>query len=173
MDFIANLLALDGRFSTQLQIARNPSPLRTIAIWFAHSGDSWFWLAGLSLLWFFGTPAWKARAFALGSGVLVTAFLVLLIKFSVRRQRPVGEWGNIYRKTDPHSFPSGHSARAFMLVVMSLRLGPAWFAILIAVWAPLVGLARIAMGVHYLLDVMAGMVIGIIMGGIMLWILPM
>ncbi len=95
---------------------------------------------------------------------VVTAVLVMAIKFTVRRRRPEGEWGGIYRNTDPHSFPSGHAARVVMLAVLALSLGPAWFATLLVLWAPLVGLARIAMGVHYVSDVVVGMALGGVMG---------
>lgn len=109
----------------------------------------------------------------MAAGILVLAMLVLAVKFSVRRSRPPGEWGAIYRNTDPHSFPSGHAARAALLAVMALGLGPAWFAILILVWVPLVSLARVAMGVHYLSDVMAGMVLGIVIGLLILQVSPL
>jgi undecaprenyl-diphosphatase len=94
----------------------------------------------------------------------------MVIKFTIRRQRPEGEWGAIYRSTDPHSFPSGHAARAVMLAVVAMGTGPAWFAALLVVWAPLVCLARVAMGVHYLSDILAGMLLGLVLGGITLWI---
>jgi undecaprenyl-diphosphatase len=51
-----------------------------------------------------------------------------------------------------------------MLVVMAIGLGPAWLAVLLIIWAPLVSLARVAMGLHYLSDVLAGMALGLIMG---------
>jgi undecaprenyl-diphosphatase len=100
--------------------------------------------------------------------VLVTAAIVMLIKFTVRRRRPEGEWGGLYRKTDPHSFPSGHAARATMLAVTALILGPNWFGWLLILWAPLVILARVAMGVHYLSDVLAGAMLGGGLGFILL-----
>ncbi len=100
----------------------------------------------------------------LGIAIIITAVLVLGIKFTVRRQRPQGEWGEIYRSSDPHSFPSGHAARAFMLAAMAVGLGPNWFGIALAIWAPLVALARVAMGVHYVSDVFVGMILGIILG---------
>ena len=156
----------DARTSARLRVAERPGLLRSVAAFFAHSGDSWFWLLGLLVLGFFGTQYWLSRALALGAGVLVTAVLVLIIKFSVRRSRPEGEWGNIYRSTDPHSFPSGHAARAMMLAVMAVGLGPTWFAIALVIWAPLVGMARVAMGVHYLSDVLVGWLLGGIMGWI-------
>jgi undecaprenyl-diphosphatase len=161
---INELLKLDARLSDRLRVAERPGRLRTLAAVLAHSGDSWFWLAGLILLWLLGSAYWQQRALALAVGIVVTAALVLTIKFLVRRRRPEGEWGAIYRNTDPHSFPSGHAARAIMLVAMAIGLGPAWFAVLLIIWAPLVSLARVAMGLHYLSDVLAGMALGLIMG---------
>jgi undecaprenyl-diphosphatase len=102
----------------------------------------------------------------------VTALVVMAIKFTVRRRRPEGEWGNIYRSTDPHSFPSGHAARAMMLAVLAIALGPAWFGAVLLVWAVCVSLARVAMGVHYLSDILAGMFFGLVMGGLILVFLP-
>ena len=101
-------------------------------------------------------------------GVALTAAVVFVIKLSVRRSRPQGEWGKIYRSTDPHSFPSGHAARAMMLAVVALGLGPTWPGLALLLWAPLVGMARVALGVHYPSDVAAGMVVGIIMGFVVL-----
>ncbi len=157
-------LELDSLYSHKLRIAERPGLLRSLAALLAHSGDSWFWLAGLALLWLVGTDFWKSRALAFGAAILVTAVLVLAIKFTVRRQRPAGEWGAIYRSTDPHSFPSGHAARAILLAVMAISLGPAWLAVILLLWAPLVALARIAMGLHYLSDVLAGLLLGIVLG---------
>ncbi len=162
------LLAWDARISTQMRIAESPGLLRRFAIFFAHSGDSWFWILALTLLWIFGTSFWKERALLLAAGILVTAVLVLVIKFTIRRRRPEGEWGNFYRSTDPHSFPSGHAARACMLAVMGLGIGPAWLGLILLIWAPLVALARIAMGVHYVLDVIAGCAFGLLMGSMIL-----
>jgi undecaprenyl-diphosphatase len=147
-----------------MRVADKPGPLRTLAAFLAHSGDSWFWLLGLVLLYVLGDEFWRWRASVLGTGILVTAIVVLIIKFTVRRRRPEGEWGGFYRKSDPHSFPSGHAVRAVMLAVVAIGIGPGWLALLLAIWAPLVALARAAMGVHYLSDVLAGMLLGVVMG---------
>jgi undecaprenyl-diphosphatase len=165
------LADLDSRLSVRLRVAERPGMLRNLAILLAHSGDSWFWLLGLGLVWWLGPDFWQERAQVLLVGILITAVLVMVVKFTVRRRRPEGEWGKIYRSTDPHSFPSGHAARAVMLAVMSVGLGPAWFAVLLIAWAPLVVLARVAMGLHYPTDVMAGALFGLVMGGIMLSLL--
>lgn len=157
---ISKLLFIDSRLSKKLRVAEKPGLLRSLAAFWAHSGDSWFWLAGLLILGLVGSPPWKLRAFILIAAILGTATFVLALKFTFRRRRPEGEWGQIYRKSDPHSFPSGHAARGMMLAVIAVGWGPPWFAWLLAVWGPLVGLARIAMGVHYVSDVVAGWLIG-------------
>ena len=172
MSWQKRLFELDRRISTWLRVAESPGLLRSLAILLAHSGDSWLWFLGLVLLWWLGGDFWRGRALELGFGILITAALVMLIKFTVRRQRPVGEWGKIYRNTDPHSFPSGHAARAIMLAVMAIGLGPAWFGTLLWVWAPLVVLARVAMGLHFFSDVLVGALMGLVMGGVILRFLP-
>lgn len=173
MTTFQKLLNLDRQVSDRLRVAENPGIIRSCASLLAHSGDSWLWGAGLVLVWLIGNEYWKHRALILLIGILVTAVLVFVIKFTVRRRRPEGEWGNVYRKTDPHSFPSGHAARALMLATLAIGLGPAWFGIILVVWAPLVVLARVAMGVHYLSDVLAGAFLGTAVGVILLSTLPL
>lgn len=151
-----------------MRIAAQPGLLRTVAAVLAHSGDSWFWLAGLGLLWWLGTDYWKGRALTMIIAILLTALVVFVVKLVVRRRRPEGEWGKFYRRTDPHSFPSGHAVRAVMLAVVMLGLGSLWLGLLLLVWAPLVGLARVSMGVHYLSDVLAGMFLGLLVGAVVL-----
>ncbi len=166
------LLIIDDRWSRRIRVAEKPGLLSTLAAFLAHSGDSWFWLLGLVLLYVLGNEFWRWRASVLGTAILVTAIVVLIIKFTVRRRRPEGEWGGFYRKSDPHSFPSGHAVRAVMLAVVAIGMGPGWLALLLAIWAPLVALARAAMGVHYLSDVLAGMLLGVVMGllvGVVFW----
>lgn len=162
------ILRLDARLSDQMRVAEKPGALRNVAIFFAHSGDSWFWGLGLIILWWLGDSFWKQWAIIELAGISVLAALVMSLKFIIRRRRPEGEWGGIYRNTDPHSFPSGHAARAFMIAVVAIGLGPTWIAFVLLIWAPLVSLARVAMGVHYVSDVIAGFVVGILMGLIVL-----
>lgn len=158
------LLEADARWSRRLLVAEAPGPRRTLAALLAHSGDSWFWGLGLGATWFLGDSAWKAWALRMLVAIVLTALVVMALKFTFRRRRPEGEWGAIYRLTDPHSFPSGHAARAFLLATLTLAWGPGWLAALLLPWAPLVALARVAMGVHYLSDVVAGAALGLVIG---------
>ncbi len=157
------MIDLDARLTQRLRVAEKPGLLRIVASILAHSGDSWFWLAGLGLMWLFGTDYWKRELLVMIFSILVAALLVFVIKRLFRRQRPEGEWGKFYRLTDPHSFPSGHAVRAMMLAIIMLGMSPG-VGIALLIWAPLVGLARVAMGVHYLSDVLVGMLLGILVG---------
>lgn len=159
-----SLLQLDARLSDRMRVAERPGFLRSLSVFFAHSGDSWFWGLGLILLWLFSDVVWKKWAVVLFGGISALAVIVMTLKFIIRRRRPEGNWGGIYRSTDPHSFPSGHAARAFLIAVFATALGPGWLAILLWIWAPLVALARVAMGVHYLSDILAGAVTGVVIG---------
>lgn len=166
------MVAMDARLSARLRVAEQPGLIRNCAILLAHSGDSPLWLAGLLLVWWRGSAFWRHEARLDLIGVLVTAILVQAMKLAFRRRRPEGEWGQSYRKVDPHSFPSGHAARAVMLAVVAVALGPIWWATLLLVWAPLVAVARVAMGVHYVSDVVAGAVCGAACGMAVLTLLP-
>jgi membrane-associated phospholipid phosphatase len=156
------ILELDRDWSYRLRVAEKPGLLRTVAMLFAHSGDSWFWGAGLLILWLAGNAFWKQWAVYELWWISILAALVMSLKFIIRRRRPEGEWGAIYRNTDPHSFPSGHAARSFLIAALATFLGPGWLAVILWVWAPLVSLARVAMGVHYVSDIVAGAVVGVV-----------
>ena len=62
--------------------------------------------------------------------------------------------------------------RQFLIAVVGTALAPPWLAAVLWVWAPLVSLARVAMGVHYLSDIVAGGILGSIVGLIGLQIYP-
>lgn len=156
------LLKLDAKLSEKIRLSSEAGIWWKTAAFLAHSGDSWFWLAGLGIVWLFSNAEWKYRTVILAVGIVIQATFVLAIKFLIKRQRPEGEWGNIYRNTDPHSFPSGHATRAGLLATMSWMLGPEWLGWLILIWTPFVSLARVMTGVHYLSDVLAGVILGVL-----------
>lgn len=159
---LRSILELDARLSDKMRVAEKPGALRSFAVFFAHSGDSWFWAVALIALWASGDSFWKKWAVVQFVSISVLVALVMSVKFLVRRKRPEGEWGGIYRNTDPHSFPSGHAARSFLIAVVAMGLGPVGLGIVLWIWAPLVALARVSMGVHYVSDIVAGAVFGII-----------
>ena len=167
------LLAVDKRWTEALRLQSPQRGLRTAAAILAHSGDSWFWGAGLALLIWRGDADQRMWALQLLLAIAGLAAFVLAIKFIFRRRRPQGEWGSIYRMTDPHSFPSGHAARAFLIAALVVAWGPSWLVPIIVLWAPLVALARVAMGLHYLSDIVGGAVLGLAAAVIGLYVLAL
>jgi undecaprenyl-diphosphatase len=167
---LEKFLAFDQDASLRLRVAEREGPLRRIALIIGHTGDSWYWGLLLLAVIGFGAPEYKIWATSSLVSVVVGAIVVLVIKFTIRRARPAGEMGQIYRKTDPHSFPSGHAVRSLMLGVIALLIAPPWLALLLIIWAPLVGIARVAIGVHYLSDVLAGWILGITFGLLAGWV---
>lgn len=164
------LLKLDARLSARMGVAGRPGLLRSACSFLAHSGDSWFWWPGMALLWLVGNSFWKSWALTVLISIICMSVFVMILKFTIRRRRPEGEWGNWYRATDPHSFPSGHAARVFLIAAIAVGLGPTWLAVVLCIWAPLVAIARVAMGVHYLSDIIAGGILGILAGIVVLLI---
>lgn len=159
------LLAHDVRLSARLQALGNRSALlRVVAIPLARSADSWIWMAGAAIVALAGGPAVRRPALWIAAAILATALVVKLGKTVTRRARPVGDWGASYRRGDPHAFPSGHSARATLLAVLAGTLGPLWLGAAFAVWAVLVAASRVALGVHYLSDVIGGAALGFVCG---------
>jgi len=158
---LERILTADARWSERLRRAERPGILHLAASVLAHSGDSWFWGLGLAIVAWRGNAFWRSWAVHILIGIAVLAVLVMAIKLLVRRRRPPGEWGAIYRNTDPHSFPSGHAARTVLLAILMTAWGPAWASPLAILWAPLVALARVALGVHYLSDILAGGLLGL------------
>jgi undecaprenyl-diphosphatase len=160
---LAKINKLDSLISVKMRLDHGETPWWKVVTFLAHSGDSWFWVIGLIIAWLI-LPAWRSLAAFLIATIVALAALVFFIKFVVRRSRPPGKWGSIYRNTDPHSFPSGHAARAAMLAVIAILSGPLWVGILMAAWALLVSLSRIMTGMHYFSDVLVGILLGIVAG---------
>ncbi len=170
---IKSLLQVDYQLSKDMGVAEKAGPFRTAAAILAHSGDSWFWAVALLSIWIFvPDTGWKKWAVLLAGSIAVLIVLVFAIKRTIRRPRPEGMWGMIYRRTDPHSFPSGHAARAFLIAVVATALGPAWLATILWIWAPLVAVSRVAMGVHYVSDIIGGFVLGLLLGSLIVYLLP-
>jgi undecaprenyl-diphosphatase len=149
------------------------------AVFLAHSGDSWLWAIGVGLFWLFGLGGPSGHRFSalLEISIVLQALFVFALKAVIKRRRPEGTWGTIYRQYDPHSFPSGHATRAVMLAVLaagfSPQLSPAWFAWFMAVWAPLVCISRVLTGLHYLTDIPGGMLLGLLLGLLFIAISPL
>jgi undecaprenyl-diphosphatase len=162
------IIKKDKQLSDLVRLGSLPPALREASSIVAHSGDAKFWWPVLILLWIFGSIFWKQWTVTVTIGIALAGAAQWVIKRLVSRDRPIGVWGRKTRDKDPRSFPSGHATRTFLLAVLTTGLGPAWLAVLFWTWAVLVSLSRVVMGVHYLSDVIGGLLLAIIVGVIWL-----
>ena len=112
--------------------------------------------------------ATAAAALAVGTAAL----LVTLLKDLFDRARPpVADPGvnPIGLVPDSASFPSGHSATAFAAAVAVALVYPRLGRPLLAL-AAVVAVSRVYLGVHYVLDVAAGTLLGIAVGIAAAWV---
>ncbi len=88
--------------------------------------------------------------------------LYLTLKNTIKRDRqcdalPVNAY---IVPSDKFSFPSGHSAAAFVFATLVMNFYPA-YAELAYACAAVVGISRILLGVHYPSDIAAGALLGV------------
>ncbi|PIC18651.1 hypothetical protein B9Z55_024468 [Caenorhabditis nigoni] len=140
--------------------------------WLIH-GFPWFIFATLALIISYGKnfdPITQYGFVILNIGLYMDLILVAIIKFYIHRDRPLKTYLKYMEHTvDIYSFPSGHCSRAAMIVVMFYNYHP----LLAIPFIPLpfiVGLSRVALGRHYITDVLAGVFFGFLEGRLMLTI---
>jgi undecaprenyl-diphosphatase len=133
---------------------------RALATGVAHSGDSLVWAFLGVLLWRFGIGDWAKAGERILLITALTWVVGTVLKYFIQRPRPPGEQGLFYLKIDQHSFPSGHAVRTGGLWVVLAGLLPLWGMALFLLWGLCVGLSRVALGLHYASDVVAGWLIG-------------
>ena len=165
--------SIDQQITEKLQSFSNMRVGKILFGILSHSGDSWYWCAGLFVIWIFSEgEAQRVTAFW-GLAIAGTAVLVFLIKKGFKRERPAGEWGGIYRKQDPHSFPSGHAVRAGLIICLAWQtFGTPWLFVFI-LWGVVMTLSRVVMGVHYFSDIVAGILLGLAIGTLVVVLQPL
>jgi membrane-associated phospholipid phosphatase len=118
-------------------------------------------------LWFVARPYGPVRWKLASASALVAAAVALLanqaISYLWERPRPFTHAALTHvlgtRTTDP-SFPSDHTAAAFAIAFAVFTFSRRAGAVFLAV-ATLIGLSRIALGMHYPSDVLAGLLVGL------------
>lgn len=137
-------------------------PYRKSIRWISHTGDGHlYFLVALALLAMeptYGSVFFWAGLIAYGFDVS----LYLLLKNVIKRDRPamkIDFYEAWITPSDQFSFPSGHTAAAFLFACLIAHFYPI-FTVPFYIWASLVGASRVLLGVHYPSDIAAGAVLG-------------
>jgi undecaprenyl-diphosphatase len=99
--------------------------------------------------------------------------IYLMLKQLFKRERPSACLSNFtahITPSDKFSLPSGHTAAAFLMATIITSFFPSMAGIAF-VWASMVGLSRILLGVHFPLDVILGGLLGSILAMLSLFAL--
>ena len=169
MTVLNSLYAYERRMLIWCGRCRYRPVLMRIIRLISHSGDGYLQII-LPVSVFIVSPE-QAKPFA---WLVLLAFaierpLYFLLKNTLKRRRPPDvfpDFTSIIRASDQFSFPSGHTMASFLLagLLVSFYGTVAWP---IYIWACLVGVSRVFLGVHFPTDILAGATIG---SFIALWI---
>lgn len=158
--WVSRVIRWDLVLTARLTLPVSAGHWRLVLAWLAHSGDSIFWIAGAGLAAVLSQGIGAEVGRRVVWATLVGGGTVWLLKQLFRRQRPSQEHHGLYMGLDVHSFPSGHAGRNACSVMLLSPLVPWPLQIGLFLWLGLMGFARVALGIHYLLDVLAGFAIG-------------
>lgn len=120
---------------------------------------------------------WKQRCYDLFLGLmsvlLARGLVAEVIKFLYQRPRPYVElvFKPLIDIDFSSAFPSGHASLFFALATTTFLINKKWSYYFFA-GAFLMGLARIYVGVHWPLDILGGMVVGVLSALVVWKILP-
>lgn len=126
-----------------------------------------FWLLMIIYFW---TRKEKKLAILMAAGIIAGAVFTFSMKYLIDRARPYDQIEStrllIPAEPDP-SFPSGHTELTFLASTIVSRFHPGYGKYLY-VFSFIVALSRIYVGVHFPADTIAGMIVGVIIGNLII-----
>ena len=170
MSVLALVLASDDRLLGRVLEWRLPRWVRVWMLAATRLGDGWLWLATGLALTLAGGRAQRVLAAAFVSTAIAN-ILLLCVKRRVRRPRPCDLPRSrsfdvqplVWFPSDRYSFPSGHAHNAFAIGSPIALAFPA-VALPVLAAAASVAASRVVLGLHWLSDVVAGALAGLLIG---------
>ena len=156
----------DHRVMRRLNRWRAPRWIRYWMIAATRLGDGWIWYSAAVLVLFFGGPQRYAAVASSALAAIVGVAVFKAIKRLSQRPRPCQIEPHCWSKVlppDKFSFPSGHTMTASSIALVLIYFYPGLEFPLIFL-ALSIALSRIVLGMHFVSDVLAGCVIGSVLG---------
>ena len=129
-------------------------------------GDGWLWYSLGFILLIAGGPNRYAAVSAAGAAALTGVLVFKVLKKISHRQRPCllepHCWSRVL-PPDQFSFPSGHTMTAFSIALVISYFYPGLEGALYFLAAS-IAVSRVVLGMHFLSDVLAGVVLGVALG---------
>lgn len=120
------------------------------------------------IMWFWVKPKELTRKALVLAGVALVAsrgILVEIIRHFYHRPRPfiAHDVTYLFKKIDEASFPSGHASAMFAIAIVIYMYNKKWGTWMF-VMAILTGVSRVIVGEHYPADIVAGTILGLLVG---------
>ena len=138
------------------------SPLKKIFRIISHSGNGYLYLTLALILLVQPSPNHLQFIQAALLGFLFELPSFICLKQILKRNRPFNVLSfcqSAVKPSDEFSMPSGHTAAAFVMACMIAFFFPA-FSLIAYIWATLIGVSRVFLGVHYPTDIVVGAILG-------------
>ncbi len=163
--------SVDASLVDKLFSARHYQLILPVCRRLSAMGDGWLYLlVGLTSMVFNGWQHWYFWGLLLAFAIERPCYYIL--KNSLKRNRPfrVMAIKNQVNPSDQFSFPSGHTSAAFLFAALTAAALPAlWLPLLI--WALVVGVSRVVLGVHFPTDILVGALLGTGLGQLSLMLI--
>jgi undecaprenyl-diphosphatase len=161
MKIIQTIHSYDVSVFTWVMQRKSQKLLVRCARGISKTGDGYLYLLVAAVLWLIRGPVETRLLGCMAVAFLIERTLYFVIKNAFKRDRPQAALNitSFIVPSDKFSFPSGHTSAAF---VMATLLG--WYLPvlmpLLFIWAALVGMARVVLGVHFPTDTLIGALMG-------------